>query len=76
VDPRVISLRSLVYVEGYGLGWTGDTGGAIKGKHIDLCYNSTDEVYKWGKRKVNVYILGINPAASKKPSNKIKAKKI
>jgi 3D (Asp-Asp-Asp) domain-containing protein len=75
VDPRVISLRSLVFVEGYGLGWTGDTGGAIKGKHIDLCYNSTDEVYKWGKRKVNVYILGINPAASKKQFNKTRAKK-
>ncbi|MEE8390549.1 MAG: ubiquitin-like domain-containing protein, partial [Anaerolineae bacterium] len=39
VDPRVINLRSQVYVPDYGVGLAGDTGGAIKGKRIDLGYD-------------------------------------
>jgi 3D (Asp-Asp-Asp) domain-containing protein len=57
VDPSVIPLRSLLYVEGYGLAWAGDIGGAIKGKRIDLCFNTTDEAVKWGRRTVGVYVL-------------------
>ena len=61
VDPKVISLRSLVYVDGYGFAWAGDVGGAIKGKRIDLCYNTTEEALRWGRRKVKVYVLGRRP---------------
>jgi len=57
VDPSVIPLRSLLYVEGYGLAWAGDIGGAIKGQHIDLCFNATDEAVRWGRRTVGVYVL-------------------
>lgn len=57
VDPSVIPLRSLLYIEGYGLAWAGDIGGAIKGKRVDLCFNSTEEALKWGRRKAWVYIL-------------------
>jgi len=57
VDPSVIPLRSLLYVEGYGLAWAGDVGGAIKGRRIDLCFNTTDEAVKWGRRQVGVYVL-------------------
>lgn len=57
VDPKVIPLRSLVYVEGYGLAWTGDTGGAIKGERIDVCFNTTAEALQWGRKKVRVWIL-------------------
>ncbi|MDF1513525.1 MAG: ubiquitin-like domain-containing protein, partial [Anaerolineae bacterium] len=55
VDPRVISLRSEIYVPGYGVGLAGDTGGAIKGRRIDLGYNDDNLVlwYKW----VDVYLL-------------------
>jgi uncharacterized protein YabE (DUF348 family) len=55
VDPNVISLRSQVYVPGYGEGVAGDTGGAIKGRHIDLGYDEDNLVYwyKW----VDVYVL-------------------
>ncbi|MBC7226905.1 MAG: DUF348 domain-containing protein [Thermoflexales bacterium] len=55
VDPRVIPLRSRVYVPGYGIGLAADTGGAIKGRRIDLGYNDDDLVlwYRW----VDVYIL-------------------
>ena len=57
VDPKVIALRSLIFVEGYGFAWAGDTGGDIKGKRIDLCYNTTKEALSWGRRKTKVYIL-------------------
>lgn len=57
VDPKVISLRSLIFVEGYGFAWAGDTGGDIKGKRIDLCYNTTKEAMRWGRRKAKVYVL-------------------
>jgi uncharacterized protein YabE (DUF348 family) len=55
VDPRVINLRSQVYVPGYGKGIAGDTGGAIKGMRIDLGYDDDNLVlwYRW----VDVYLL-------------------
>ncbi|MFP4465535.1 MAG: 3D domain-containing protein [Candidatus Goldiibacteriota bacterium] len=61
VDPRIISMRSLIFVEGYGFAWTGDIGGDIKGRRIDLCYNTTQEALNWGRRKVKVYVLGKRP---------------
>ncbi len=61
VDPKIIPLRSLLYIEGYGFAWAGDTGSDIKGKRIDLCYNTTEEALKWGRRKTNVYVLGKKP---------------
>jgi 3D (Asp-Asp-Asp) domain-containing protein len=62
VDPRVINLRSTVYVPGYGLGFAGDTGGRIKGRHIDLGYpeGSPDLWYRW----VDVYVLTPVPPVS------------
>ncbi len=55
VDPNVIPLHTKVYVPGYGIGLAADTGGAIRGKRIDLGYNDDDlELwYAW----VNVYLL-------------------
>ena len=39
VDPKVIPLGTKVHVEGYGEAIAADTGGAIKGKKIDvLCH--------------------------------------
>ena len=57
VDPKVIPLRSLLYIEGYGLAWAGDVGGAIKGDRIDLCFNKTEDALAWGRRKVKVHLL-------------------
>jgi resuscitation-promoting factor RpfB len=55
VDPSVIPLRSQVYVPGYGVGLAADTGGAIKGKRIDLGYS--DENLQLWYRWVDVYLL-------------------
>ena len=38
VDPKVIPLGARIYVPGYGYGVAADTGGAIKGSRIDLCF--------------------------------------
>lgn len=50
VDPRVIPLGSLVYVEGYGEAIAADTGGAIKGNIIDIYVDSHQEAINWGRR--------------------------
>ncbi len=58
VDPRVIPLRTVLYVEGYGTAIAADTGSAIRGLRIDLCFNSAREALRWGRRRVRVWILG------------------
>ena len=61
VDPSVVPLGSKVYVTSadgswsYGVASAEDTGGAIKGNKIDLCYNSNANDF--GRRSCVVYIL-------------------
>jgi uncharacterized protein YabE (DUF348 family) len=55
VDPLVIKLRTNMYVFGYGFGVAADTGGKIKGRWIDLCYDE-DNLVLW-KRWLDVYLL-------------------
>lgn len=57
VDPRVIPMHSLVYVEGYGWAVAADTGGAIKGNIIDVCIESRAACMNWGRRKVKVFVF-------------------
>ena len=57
VDPSVIPLGSHLFIDGYGYAIAGDTGGAIQGMRIDLCFNSYDEAISFGRRTVKVYIL-------------------
>lgn len=56
VDPRVIPLGSEMYVPGYGWARAEDTGGAIKGRRVDLFFPSREEALRWGVRKVIVTI--------------------
>jgi 3D (Asp-Asp-Asp) domain-containing protein len=58
VDPSVIPLGTKLFIEGYGYAVAGDTGGAIQGMRIDLCFDSYDEAIHFGHRTVRVYILG------------------
>lgn len=61
VDPRIINLRSKLYVPGYSdhSVIAGDTGGRIKGLRIDLGYDESNlELwYRW----VDVYLLDPPP---------------
>ncbi len=56
VDPRVIKLRSSVYVPGYGKAVAGDTGGAIKGNIIDLGFEDA-RTAGWSARFIDIYLL-------------------
>ena len=63
VDPKVIPLRSKVYVAArngawvYGVATCEDTGGSIKGNIIDLYFDTYDECIQFGRRKAYLYIL-------------------
>ncbi|MCX8130789.1 MAG: 3D domain-containing protein [Clostridia bacterium] len=63
VDPKVIPLGTKVYIEGvgntpdYGFAVAADIGSAIKGNKIDLYFDDSGTVDRWGVRKVKVYIL-------------------
>jgi uncharacterized protein YabE (DUF348 family) len=63
VDPRIVNLYQKVYVENYGIGVAADTGGAIKGRRIDLGYDEDNLVlwYSW----VDLYLLTPAPDPSK-----------
>lgn len=58
VDPDVIPLGTEVYVEGYGRAIAGDTGGGIDGNEIDVYVQSHDKAMEWGRKSVEVTILG------------------
>ena len=56
VDPKVIPLRSKVYIPGYGIAIAGDTGGDIKGNIIDLGFEDA-RTAGWSARFVDIYLL-------------------
>jgi uncharacterized protein YabE (DUF348 family) len=63
VDPKVIPLRTTMYVHGYGIARAGDTGGAVKGKFVDLGFSDNDyESWHWWQ---DIYILTPVPEQSK-----------
>lgn len=63
VDPSVIPLGTRLYIESadgsyvYGTCVAADTGGAIKGNRIDLCFDTRGEAIRFGRKPVKVYIL-------------------
>ncbi|BBI30636.1 3D domain-containing protein [Cohnella abietis] len=65
VDPKVIPIGWWVYIEGIGFRRAEDTGSAVKGKKIDVYYDSEKHVNKFGlKRGYTVYVIGpVKPSA-------------
>ncbi len=70
-DPKVLPLGSRVHVQAGA--WSGeylvaDTGGAIKGRKIDIWTPSTREAIRFGRRKVKLTVLsyGEKRAAAKR----------
>lgn len=56
VDPRIIPLGSIIFVENYGWARAEDTGSAIKGKRIDVWLPSRKQALKWGVKRVKVVV--------------------
>lgn len=56
VDPKVIPLRSKVYIPEYGNAVAGDTGGAIKGNIIDLGFDDAKNA-GWYAHFIDIYLL-------------------
>lgn len=56
VDPKVIPLRSKVYIPGYGVAVAGDTGGSIKGNIIDLGFDDA-KTAGWTAKFIDIYLL-------------------
>lgn len=59
IDPDygMFEYGDVLYVEGYGLGVADDCGSAIKGKHIDVCFDlgELQKADNWGRRNVRVW---------------------
>ncbi|WDM01651.1 3D domain-containing protein [Alicyclobacillus cycloheptanicus] len=57
VDPSVIPIGTKLMIEGVGVRIAEDTGGAVKGRHIDILLPSEAAAYQFGvKRHVRVYV--------------------
>ena len=57
VDPRVIPLGSRVYIEGIGERVAEDTGGKVKGHHIDVYVPNPPQARKFGVQRAKVTVL-------------------
>ncbi|MHB1346386.1 MAG: 3D domain-containing protein, partial [Candidatus Humimicrobiaceae bacterium] len=57
VDPKVIPLGTRLYIPGYGEALAADTGGWIKGNRIDLVFETLEDCYRYGRRKIKVYTV-------------------
>jgi len=59
VDPKVVPIGWWVYIEGFGFRRAEDIGGAVKGKKMDIYYDSEDYAKKFGTKKgYTVYVIG------------------
>ena len=55
-DTGLYPFGTVVYIEGYGYGRVEDRGGAIKGNHIDLYFNSHSRAIEWGRQTKRVKV--------------------
>lgn len=68
VDPKVIPYFTKMYIVSkdgvfdYGISSAEDCGGAIKGKIIDLYFNTLADCYAFGRRDILVYFLTEEPS--------------
>ncbi|QQE80386.1 3D domain-containing protein [Alicyclobacillus sp. SO9] len=57
VDPGVIPIGSLLYIRGIGWRVAEDSGGAVKGRHIDVLLASQGQAIQFGvRRHISVFL--------------------
>src|SRR5690606_6605064 len=71
VDPRVIPLGSVLWIEGYGYALAADIGGAIKGNRLDVFFPDTQKALEFGRRECRVRLVqeGVVDESSKGSTN-------
>lgn len=57
-DWDVFPKGTVFFVPQYGKCRVEDTGSAVKGKHIDLYFDTYDEAVKWGSKYMRIYRMG------------------
>lgn len=57
VDPAVIPIGSILFVEGYGYCIADDIGRSVKGNIIDVGVDTIEQAYNWGSKQVKVYLV-------------------
>lgn len=57
VDPKMMPLGTLVEISGYGYAKAEDVGGAIKGRRIDLLFDTHEEALQFGRRNLELKII-------------------
>lgn len=68
-DPRVLPLGTKIQISGSSHSGTyvvADTGGAIKGRRLDIWVPSCSEAFTFGRRSVTVNVLGKGGKATEK----------
>jgi 3D (Asp-Asp-Asp) domain-containing protein len=56
VDPAVIPLGTRLTIPGYGEAVAADTGGAVRGRMIDLWFPTLAQARGWGRRTVTITV--------------------
>ncbi len=56
VDPDLFPFGTKFYVPGYGMGIARDTGGDIKGRHLDLFFRLHSSAVDWGVQREKVKV--------------------
>lgn len=57
-DLSIFPIGTILFIPGYGYGVVADKGGAIKGNHLDLYFETVADVYEmWGKKELSVYVV-------------------
>jgi 3D (Asp-Asp-Asp) domain-containing protein len=76
-DPRILPLGTRISVDGSSHSGTylvADTGGAIKGRILDIWVPSCGEAINFGRKRITVTVLGKGGSDTKKSSNTAKSK--
>jgi 3D (Asp-Asp-Asp) domain-containing protein len=55
-DLSLYPYGTIVYIPDYGFGRVEDTGGAIRGNHMDLWFSTHAEAMQWGKQRRRIKI--------------------
>lgn len=55
-DHRYLPVGTIIHVPGYGVGIVEDTGGALKGYHVDLFFTTRKQALIWGVQKKRIEV--------------------